>query len=427
MPTDSKSLIGRFFGRTSDPLLRNSFFLLMGAWANAGLGFVFWLLAANLYLPEDIGLATSIISSIALIILISRFGLDNSIIRFYPTRDKASLFGTSIVITTASSVILAVIFILGIGFFAPSLSSITSPLVFLLFLIFTVLHSIFWQASTAFLAARKANYYFYGFLINDSKIILLLPLITLGAIGIFSAFGLALVLSTIASIFFLAKVGIKVKLTVDKKFLRDSFVFSSSNYINQLLIWAPTLLLPIISLNSLGAADAAFYYIAYAIAAALYMIPTAISTSLFVEGSHGRELRLMISKSVKTTMLVLVPFAILLFLFGNIILGVIGPEYSSNGFDLLRVMLLAAFFVAIVQIGMSVMKVRNANSHLIIISAWVFASLIISSLILVGTMGLIGLGYSWLISYGSGSALLLVLLMRERGNRDGNDAVQSKS
>lgn len=399
----------------------------MSSWANAGLGFVFWLLAANLYLPEDIGLATSIISSLSLIILISRFGLDNSIIRFYPTRDKTSLFGTSIVITTASSLILAVIFILGIGFFSPSLSILASPLNFILFLIFTGLYSIFWQAGIAFLAARKANYNFFQYLINDSKIILLFPLIALGAIGIFAAFGFALILSTIASFIFLVKVGIKVKLTVDRGFLKDSFVFSTSNYINQLLIWSPTLLLPIITLNSLGAADAAFYYIAYAIAAALYMIPNAVSTSLFVEGSHGREMRFMIKKSIKTTMLVLVPLTILLFFFGNIILGLIGPEYSSSGFDLLRIMLMSVFFVAIVQIGISVMRIRNANSHLIIISAWVFTSLIISSLILIDTMGLIGLGYSWLISYGSGSALLLILLIKEGGIRDGKDAAQSKS
>ena len=52
---------------------------------------------------------------------------------------------------------------------------------------------------------------------------------------------------------------------------------------------APNLILPIMVLNVLGAEQAAYYYIAYAIAALLFMIPGAISTSLFVEGSHGEE------------------------------------------------------------------------------------------------------------------------------------------
>jgi len=50
---------------------------------------------------------------------------------------------------------------------------------------------------------------------------------------------------------------------------------------------APNMILPIMVLNVLGAEQAAYYYIAYAIAALLFMIPNAISMSLFVEGSHG--------------------------------------------------------------------------------------------------------------------------------------------
>ena len=49
------------------------------------------------------------------------------------------------------------------------------------------------------------------------------------------------------------------------------------------------MILPIMVLNVLGAEQAAYYYIAYAIAALLFMIPSAISMSLFVEGSHGEE------------------------------------------------------------------------------------------------------------------------------------------
>ena len=48
---------------------------------------------------------------------------------------------------------------------------------------------------------------------------------------------------------------------------------------------APNMVLPIMVLNTLGAEQAAYCYIAYAIATLLFMIPSAISMSLFVEGS----------------------------------------------------------------------------------------------------------------------------------------------
>ena len=74
------------------------------------------------------------------------------------------------------------------------------------------------------------------------------------------------------------------------------------------------MILPIMVLNVLGAEQAAYYYIAYAIAALLFMIPGAISTSLFVEGSHGEALKRTVVKSLVTIFSLLVPAAGVLYL-----------------------------------------------------------------------------------------------------------------
>ena len=54
---------------------------------------------------------------------------------------------------------------------------------------------------------------------------------------------------------------------------------------------APNMLIPIMVLNVLGAESTANYYITYAIVSILFMIPYAFTTSLFVEGSHGGEMK----------------------------------------------------------------------------------------------------------------------------------------
>ena len=51
---------------------------------SAGCGFFFWIVAARLYALEQVGLATALISSLALVALFSTLGFDSSIIRFLP-------------------------------------------------------------------------------------------------------------------------------------------------------------------------------------------------------------------------------------------------------------------------------------------------------------------------------------------------------
>ena len=49
------------------PLYKNSFFIMLTSISNAGFGFIFWMFAAKLYPKEDVGIATALISSMALL------------------------------------------------------------------------------------------------------------------------------------------------------------------------------------------------------------------------------------------------------------------------------------------------------------------------------------------------------------------------
>lgn len=49
--------------------------------------------------------------------------------------------------------------------------------------------------------------------------------------------------------------------------------------------------MPIMIVNAVGARHGAYFYIVYSIAIFLFMVPDAISTSLFVEGSHRQPLK----------------------------------------------------------------------------------------------------------------------------------------
>ncbi len=172
-----------------DPLLKNSIFIMLTSISGAGFGFIFWMLAAKLYSAGDVGIATALISSMALLVLLSRFGLDFSIIRFFPTHDKSRIFSTSALITTSFAVLFGAIFIAGVDIFSPELGLLKSPQNAALFLTFLAANSVTALTAISFVAIRKAGFQFLQSIIVGTRILFLIPLIALGAIGIFGAVG----------------------------------------------------------------------------------------------------------------------------------------------------------------------------------------------------------------------------------------------
>jgi len=233
-----------------------------------------------------------------------------------------------------------------------------------------------------------------------------------GALGIFSSVGISSILALIFSTFILFKFRIKPK-GIDREFLKDCFHFSTGNYIAGLLMKAPNMLLPIMVLNLLGAGETAHYYIAYAIASLLFMIPQAFSTSLFVEGSHGEALKKNTLKSLFAIVSLLTPAVISLYLFSGFLLGLIGKSYVE-GFDLLRIFALSSFFVAICRLYFSIKKVQKDVKGLIFLSALIFVLLIGLSYVFMLEFGIIGVGYAWIVGYGLSSLVVGRMVWRER-------------
>lgn len=380
---------------------------------SATFGFIFWMLAAKFYPKEDVGVATALISSLSLLIMLSRLGLDQSIIRFFPERDKSKVFVTSLIITTFFAILFGVIFILGVNIWSPQLNIIKKYAIF--YLLFLAASSITSLSGVSFVALRKAEYYFFQNLVVSSRVIFLFPLTFFGTLGIFSSFGISYILALLFSLLFLVKSGIKLSSSVDRKFLmNDAFHFSVGNYIVGLLITVPNRILPIMILNILKAEEVAYYYIVFAITSMLFIIPTAVSTSLFVEGSHGEALKKTTLKSIFAIFSLLAPAVIILYFFGGFVLRLIGKSYASNGLNLLRVMTLSSFFVAICRVYFSIKRVQKDIKGLFFLSALIFTLLLGLSYIFMLKFGIVGVGYAWIVGYGLSSLLVGAIVWKQR-------------
>lgn len=391
-------------------LFKNSFYIISGTYLNAAFGFFFWILAASLYSKEDFGISVAILSAMTLMSIFPLLGLDQSLIRFFPEGHEKEKLMTSITVVVTSTIIITTIFILNINLFSPNISIIQNIAIpFIAIVIFSAIFTLF---SSALISRRNGKGYFIQYLLTGSRIILLAPFVVFGSFGILYSVGLGYLISLILPFLVFIKLGFIGKPTINTNYLKKSLGFSGTNYIITLATLTPYQLLPIIVLNVLGASNVANYYMAFTISSLLFLIPSAFSISLFVEGSQGESLKKNVLYSIIGIFVLLTPLIIILYFFGGLILGFIGKGYVE-ALDLLRIMIFSSYFMSIYQIFLSIKKVQKDVKSLLLISTLNFLFLIILSYIFMVNFGLNGIGYAYLLSYCLSSVMVIFLIKKE--------------
>lgn len=395
------------------PLIKNFSYIVLASISSSAFGFIFWILAAKFYSPDSVGIATALISSMTLLTLLSRLGLDNSIIRFMPENNQNEVFTTCNALVIIFTLILGIIYILGIDIFTPKLYLLKTPINSTIFLLFLVANAVASMTGVSFVALRKAEYYFIQNIFIGLRAFLILPLTFLGTMGIFCSVGFSFIFATLISLFYLSKMDLHFKMHINKEFISKSFHFSAGNYIAGLFMTGPNLILPLMILNILGPEKAAYYYLDFSIASLLFMIPNATSTSLFVEGSYGQSMGESVLKSILLVYSILIPLVIVVYVSGGWILNLIGNSYSAEGLELLYLLIITSFFIAITSTYSSIKRIQNDIKELIIINGIIFVILLLSSYILMNLYGIIGVGYSWFISNLIGSIIIILISKKD--------------
>lgn len=395
------------------PLYRNSFFLGSTSVLIAASGFIFWTVAAKIYTLEEVGLATALISSLGIVNLFSRLGFDFSIIRFFPTNDRSKIVGTSLITTTIASLLVGIIFIYFSELLIPNLDILIVPEYAFIFLLIVTMNSVESITGRVFIAERKSEHYFYQNIFMSLRIPLLILLSFLGTWGIVCSFGLAFMMASIFGLMSIKRILTVRELNFDMEFINRSLKFSSWNYISNILSLMPTLILPIIVLKMLGEAEAAKYYIAFAIANVVLIIPQSLGTSLFVEGSYGEGLKKSVMRALKINLALMIPIVLVLFFFGDRFLRLLHGEYLE-AFQLLRVLVLTGFFVSVYSLFISIQNIRMKPESVVKINALRCLMLLVLSYFFVQQYGILGIGLGWMITYGV-IFLWIVLICRWEG------------
>jgi len=133
----------------------------------------------------------------------------------------------------------------------------------------------------------------------------------------------------------------------------------------------------------------------------LFAIPGAVSQSLFAAGSHfADELGVNVQRSFKFIFLLFIPGVVLFLLLGKWLLLLFGAAYSVNASMLLWILALSSLFVGVNSVYMTILRVRDRISELVIIVGFIALTVLLGSYFITPTTGIVGVGYSWMGAQG---------------------------
>ena len=399
-------LVGRVLAWARIPLYANALVLMGNTGLSAGLGFIFWALAARLYPPAQVGLASATISAAVFVATLAQLGLPTALIRFSPEAgaNRRILTSTVLMTVTLAGAAAAAVLVLGIGSLAPSIADLASPVVLAASVISL-------SATTAafsiliFIAvgARDARPALAGGVtqgvVKSGLVLLFAVLLARDGFSLV----LAWILGTLAAIVIQAWM-LRAQLAPSVNFhtLRlGSFLrFSAGNYAGDLAWTAPSLLFPLLVLSQLGAEANAYFYVAWAIASLLIGIPFAVASSLLAEGSHqhgatdGHFRRAMV-----LTLGLVLPAIAVCWVTAPLLLSLFGASYAENGVETLRLLALAALPMSINLLHLSVARLDRALLRILGISAATGVGSLVLGAIFAPAIGSVGIAVAYLVAH----------------------------
>lgn len=385
-----------------DKLFRNSVYLILTTISMGGFGFIFWLISTRVFSPEEIGLGTTLISTVSLISLISLFGFNSTLIRFLPnSKNRSGEINTAFTLVTIITLISCIIYLSFLQFFTPKLLILRENNYYIIgFIIIAILSSINTLTNSIFIAYRATEYNLItdGFIVSISKLLLPVFFLSLGAYGVFFSAGIATSIGMMASIIILVyKFNYLPKPTIESSVIKKIFEYSYINYLGSLLSTAPSLILPIIIINKIGASESGYFFLCFMLINILYTISVSTSQSLFAEGSYGEDMLLkLLKRSVKLLFISMIPASIVLALLGPFVLSFFGESYKAGGASVIVILSLFSPVVAMYNLGNTLLKIRKQMFSIIFVNA-VYAISICGLSYLWAEKGLAWIAFAWVI------------------------------
>ncbi len=330
------------------PLTTSAFYLICNAGLGSVLGSVFWLVAARLYPPRAIGLASAATGVLLLLATCCDLGLDYAQMRFASVNphEAGKIANLSFTLAGITALAAGVIFLAGIGIWSRQFLHFNDiPAVLVVFALAAPAYTIGSLLDATLIAQGRSKFVILkNGLANALRFPLALGLIAFGAAGLFIAMSGAVSVVALLSVPALRWVlpGYRYTPTVDLAMLRRLVPYGIKNHVVNIVSSLPSLLLPMIVLNVLGSATSGYFAIAWLLVQPITMVQASVSSALLSEGSRV-EYRYMgeIRRALALTLPLICGVVLLGCVLAGPALGLFGGVYATQSAVLLRWLLVS--------------------------------------------------------------------------------------
>lgn len=396
-------------------LIANASSLMGTTVVNSALGFVYWWLAARLFPPPAVGLASAAVSAMMLLGNIGMLGMGTWLIGELPRRPSRgpSLIATALAasgtVAGGLGVVLAVAAPRLSADLRPLAASLPSIALFALGVSLTAVGLVLDQALIGLLRG--------GVQLWRNALVALIKLVALLALGLWAdgQLGLAIyatwVLGTAVSLLavagFVARRGTRIRAAhLRWRLLHEIGRPAITHHALNLALQAPGMILPLIVTIMLSARLNASFYIAWMAASFIFMAPAALTTVLYAVSAGdatalARRLRLTLGLSAALGALAtaaLLPGA-------GILLGTFGQTYSQQAAASLRMLGLGVFPLTVKLHYVALCRIQNRIPRAAQLMAAGGLLELVAAAIGAGMGGLSGLSLGWLLALGVEAAV----------------------
>jgi O-antigen/teichoic acid export membrane protein len=410
------------------PLFGNVYALTLNTILSTVLGSAYWVLAARLYSPRELGIGAATISTMTFLSNLSQLNLNAALARFLPKsgvgggRLVGYAYGASSLVALAISAVFVTV--------APIVSDrlaflAASPLLAVLFCLSVAAWGVFTLQDSVLTALRKAVWVpVENVSFGLAKAFLLIILAgTLPGLGIFLSWNLPVVIALVPVNLLVVQRLLPRLRSMPTVTLPDWQVlrrFVALDYLGYLFMQAGTNALPLLVTARLGATANGQFYVAYSIASSLELVAYNFGVSLTVEGSRDEARLASYARQIlRRAVILFIPAVMLLCLAAPLLLTVFGEQYADSGVPLLRLLALAVLPKLVLITFVAVSRVQKQVGRIVAVQALTSTLVLSLSLMAMGRLGILGVGLAYLISQTVVASVVLPSLVRllRRGER----------
>jgi O-antigen/teichoic acid export membrane protein len=390
-------------------MFASSLGLIAGKVATMGLGFLFWLLAARVFVPADVGLATGALSAVMLCTQIALLGAGSAVIVHFP-RHRASpshLLDAAFTLVVASALLAALLFLaLAFGVFHELRVVASDPAFSISFLAISILGTAGLLLDHMSAALRRGDQALTRALLFGIVTIGLLGGVTVatdyrGSFTIFVTWvGGSLAACLLGAVQLRRSLaGYRYRPRIRRYLIRSLLSVGLPNHALTLAERAPALILPIVVVELVSPEANAAWYAAWMMAWLLYFIPVQVGMTIFAEAAHRvGELGELVRHGIRTSLLLGLPAAAALALAANFALSILGPTYADAGTTPLRILVIAVVPLTLIQAYFVVCRSTRRLREATVVGVANGLAGVGGAAFAATTFGLRGIAFAWLLA-----------------------------